>query len=327
MAPDISSASWRASCASFWRAALSLAVCCAGDRGQHVLGILAGQRLGFGGLAQALGFLGLDLGLHAQALGLLARARRVAAAGFDQQFAAGAVQAVGLALRRLGARRGFGDLDPAIGDIQGALALACRVPWPVRPRPAAPAAFRRRRTRPVAGRIAARPGAGSAPTPRGGRRPCAGSRGQQQGRSQQLSSSSCRLHAQGALEFADLLRGAAATWHWPRLRCCARAPGRHRPWRAGRAPGASLRSRRLAAAACAWARAVARRTQQFGRVLVRIGLVGAIDRLLRGDEFRGSRDLGAHGRGERGQQGESANGHTQGSAELCEATMHRSAVA
>jgi hypothetical protein len=31
--------------------------------------------------------------------------------------------------------------------------------------------------------------------------------------------------------------------------------------------------------------------------------------------------------GERGQQGESANRHTQESAELCEATMHRSAVA
>src|SRR5690606_10072175 len=63
-------------------------------------GFLPGHRFGLGGLAQARGFLGLDLRLDAQAFGFLARARGLAPAGLEQQVGALTLQPVDLAPRR-----------------------------------------------------------------------------------------------------------------------------------------------------------------------------------------------------------------------------------
>ena len=56
-------------------------------------------------------------------LGLLARARGVVAAGFDQQFAALAVEPLDLAAGGLGAGGEFGGLDAPLRDLQGIGAL------------------------------------------------------------------------------------------------------------------------------------------------------------------------------------------------------------
>ena len=156
----------------------------------------------------------------------------------------------------------------------------------------------------------------------GQRRHC----GQQQGESHQLLLHRACPFAEGALEFADFL----ATLLQPGIghgffAARARQVGIDRS--AQGEPGRELAITTVGRRGLRLCQGRARRIQQLGCVLVRIGLVRAIDRLLRGGEFRGGRDLGMQWRGERRHQGESANGHTQGSAELCEATMHWSAVA
>src|SRR6478672_6713236 len=85
------------------------------------------HRLGLLGLrAQARRFLGLDLGLDAQALGFRARALGVAAAGLDQQLAALALEAVDFAAGRLDPGGLLGDPHAAFGEGQcrGLLAAA-----------------------------------------------------------------------------------------------------------------------------------------------------------------------------------------------------------
>src|SRR5690606_30427497 len=80
--------------------------------------------LGLGGLAQACGFLGLDLGLDPQALGLLPGAGGLAAACLQQQVGALALEAGDLATRQLGAGGDLGRLHPPLRHPQRTRALA-----------------------------------------------------------------------------------------------------------------------------------------------------------------------------------------------------------
>ena len=66
---------------------------------------------------QARRLLGLHLRFEAQALGFRARALRIAAARFHQQFAALAIQCVDLPARGLDAGRLLRDRDPALGQL------------------------------------------------------------------------------------------------------------------------------------------------------------------------------------------------------------------
>lgn len=289
----------------------------AGDVEDHVLGLLARGGFRFGGGAQALGFLGLDLRFYAQAFGFLARAFGVLAAGFDQQFAAFAIQAIDVAARGFGARGEFGGFGAAAGDLHGMRAIATA-----------------RRGDGVDGLARAQAFVGAEALQAGvgvqrqqtlrerGRGIRAGRHALRRGpcdRRGLVAGAELQALAQfgdfvGALRVIGLGGGRAAACEGEfaiggrglgqQARLVLVAPGHRR-----------LRSAQRAARRC-----------KFGRcVLVRVGALRARDRLLRRGQLAGGRRQASAAR-ERGRDHKAANPRVLRFTEVCEAWAHRGAV-